>query len=148
DIIAAGGTNIAVRGCEFLNVGTAVNTNKRPTGILVQDSSAPLTTGMTGYFAWVEGSDHVYLGNQIANSTRAHGIRDAWCDRVLVAYNDITNLDRRADGDPYDVNIQTLTLHLGNYHYVYNNSFSAGRVEIGPLGGGDGLSKPDWQLHH
>jgi len=99
---------------------------------------------MSGYFAWVEGTDHVYLGNTVANSTRAHGIRSGGADRVLVAFNDITNLDRRQLGDQYDVNIQTLTLHVDNYSYVYGNSFSSGRVEIGPLGGGDGLSK-DWQ---
>jgi len=128
----------------FLNVGMGVNANKKPEGVLVQDSASPNITGMSGYFAWVEGSDHVYLGNYIANSTRQHGIRTGGADRVLVAYNDITNLDRRDEGDQYDVNIQTLTLHVDNYSYVYNNSFSAGRVEVGPLGGGDGLSK-DWQ---
>src|SRR5207249_3251073 len=33
-IIHAGGTNIAVRGCEFLHVDYAVNTNLKPTGVL------------------------------------------------------------------------------------------------------------------
>jgi hypothetical protein len=37
-------------------------------------------------------------------------------------------------------------LHLGNYLYVYNNSLTDGRCEVGPLAGADGLMKPDWQV--
>jgi PKD repeat protein len=144
--INAGGTNIAVTGCEFLHVFDCVNTNKKPTGVLVQDNIAPLDDGVEGFLVWIEGSDHVILGNTVANSTRAQCIRDAWADRVLVAYNDLTNLDRRPDGDQFDENRQTLSLHLGNYLYVYNNSFTAGRCEVGPLAGGDGLMKADWQV--
>src|SRR5262249_50155085 len=47
DAISAGGKNITVRGVQFLNVGYGVNANKKPTGLLVQDSSAPTETGMT-----------------------------------------------------------------------------------------------------
>src|SRR5439155_23306932 len=86
-IIHAGGTNISVRGCEFLHADYAVNTNLKPTGVLVQDNTAPLDTGLSECFAWLEGSDQVYLGNSVANSTRAHCIRSGGCDRVLIAYN-------------------------------------------------------------
>jgi hypothetical protein len=144
--VSPGGTNLAVLRCQFLHVDYGLNNNRAPKGVLMQDSSAPLADGLHGYLSWIQGSDHVYLGNTVANSTAEHCFRNGGADRVLVAFNNLTNLDRRnvAGGASYDFAKQTLTLHVGNYMWVYGNTFSTGRVEIGPLGGGDGVTKPDY----
>jgi hypothetical protein len=47
--------------------------------------------------------------------------------------------------NPYaDTNVQkgTLTIHEGNYIYINGNTLKYGKVTIGPLGEGDGLSHP------
>src|SRR5439155_198547 len=48
------GVNITIRGCEFLNLDDAVNANSDPRGLLVQDNTAPLPTGLRNYFIWSE----------------------------------------------------------------------------------------------
>ena len=65
DGVRIGGKNITVRDCTFLNVGYAINTNGFPEGVLVQDNDCPNLNGLRTYFAWVQGSDHVYLGNKV-----------------------------------------------------------------------------------
>jgi hypothetical protein len=48
--------------------------------------------------------------------------------------------------NPYtDTNVQkgTLTIHEGSYIYVNGNTLKHGKVTVGPLGEGDGLSHPN-----
>jgi len=139
DAVHTGGRNISVYGVTFLNVGYGVNTNLKPTGLLLQESDAPDVHGIRSYMAYCQGSDQVYLGNTMANSTREHCIRVDGTDRVLIAYNSFTNQDRRQMDDNLDVAKQAITVHWGSYAYVYGNTTHDGRVEIGPLGEADGL---------
>lgn len=140
DAINAGGTNTAIRGCQFLNVGYAVNANMGPRGVTILDSSAPSDVGLRAYFLWAAGSDFVVLGNKVANSTRQHVVRVASADRLLIGYNDFTNRSRVSAGDSLDVAKTTLAIHKGNYAYIIGNVLNNGPVDIGPLGQGDGLS--------
>ena len=43
-----------------------------------QDCIAPLETGLRAYLAWVEGTDHVYLGNVAVNSLLSIVTADAF----------------------------------------------------------------------
>jgi len=59
DGIFQGGTNITIRNCTFLNLDVGVDENRYPDGVLVQDCSAPLVTGLRGCFIWAQGEDQV-----------------------------------------------------------------------------------------
>ena len=146
DAMAAGGTNITAYGCTILNIGYGMNTNQKPTGVLMQECDSPDVEGLRSYLIYCQGSDFVVIGNTVANSTREHCMRVDGTDRILIEDNDLTNLDRRAQGDSLDTDKQTITVHHGSYAFVYGNTTHGGRVEIGPLGEADGL-KPTNVIH-
>jgi Ca2+-binding RTX toxin-like protein len=127
------GVNMTIRGCEFLNLDDGVNANGDPRGLLVQDNTAPLPTGLRNYFIWSEGSDHVYLGNSAANSTREHNVRSSGTVRILAAYNDFTNLDR-AGVDAPDYSKGTIEVHRGGFAYIWRNELHDGPLRSGPRG--------------
>ena len=133
DGVRVGGKNVTVRDNTFLNVGYAVNTNGFPEGVLVQDNTAPNLKGLRTYFAWVQGSDHVYVGNKVLDSYQSHVLRIGGADRVLIANNDFRN-------DPKTHGLRgTLTLHVGSYFYVTGNRLKESFVMVGPLDAGAGL---------
>ena len=127
------GVNITIRGCEFLNLDDAINSNGDPRGLLVQNNTAPLATGLRNYFVWSEGSDHVYLGNSAKNSTREHNVRASGTTRLLAAYNNFTNLDR-SDVDAPDYSKGTIEIHRGTFAYVWRNELHDGALRVGPRG--------------
>jgi hypothetical protein len=109
--------------------------------VMVLDNTCPLETGLRSYFCWVQGSDHVILGNTVANSTREHCLRVGGADRLLIAYNTFSNLDRRP-GDKLDTSKGAMTIHAGSYVYVANNTILHGELLLGPLGKEDGKKNP------
>ena len=127
------GVNMTIRGCEFRNLDDAINANGDPRGLLVQDNTAPLATGIRNYFVWSEGSDHVYLGNSAANSTREHNVRSSGTTRMLIAYNNFTNLDRSGVDRP-DYSKGTVEVHKGSFAYVWRNELHDGPLRVGPRG--------------
>jgi PKD repeat protein len=131
DGVRIGGQNITVRGCTFKNVGYALNTNGSPDGVLAQDNNTTSAGSIRAYFSWVQGADHVYLGNTVQDSVRQHVIRMAGADRVLIAQNDFANAPNEGG-----VIKGTLTLHKGNFVYVAQNKLTEGAVGLGPLDGG------------
>ena len=133
DAVRIGGQNVTVRDCTFLNVGYGVNTNGFPDGVLVQDNVAPNANSIRAYLAWVQGSDHVYLGNVAKDSLHAHNLRVGGADRVNIAYNDFTNLTTTAGYRG------TLTIHKGSYITVTNNKLTDGCLFLGPLDAGAAL---------
>jgi PKD repeat protein len=135
DGIFPAGKNITIRRITFLNLDVAVDGDRSPDGTLVQDCNAPLATGLRGVFIWAQGADQVYLGNTVANSTREHIIRSVQVDRELIAYNNLTNLDRRPLGDALDYNKGTIDVHRGTYAYVANNWLYGGELRAGPRNG-------------
>ena len=142
------GKNVAVVGCTFLNVDTGLNGNARPDGVLVQDCAAPLPGGLRGYLAWCEGRRWTFLGNVVANSTREHALRLSAsesrapsCRLVLLAGNDLSNLDRRDEGDEFDTAKSALNVQAAEYVWAEGNTLTA-TAEAGPLGEGDGLNDP------
>jgi hypothetical protein len=139
DAIDAGGRNVVVNDCTFLNVDDGVNANGSPAGLLVQNCAAPLVNGLRAYCVWGQGSDHAYLGNFVANSTREHCIRMFSLTRVLIADNNLTNLDRTKDGDPHDAGYYKgcIECQRGSYFYVTQNRVSDGQIRVGPLGVGE-----------
>ncbi|MCC6423996.1 MAG: PKD domain-containing protein [Phycisphaerales bacterium] len=140
--IEAAGQAITIRRCEFRRVGNAINANGRPHGLLVLDNTAPLVSfGIKGYFLWMEGSDLTILSNTVANVWREHVLRGGFgVDHVLIAHNDFTNLDRKAQGDKLDWAKGCIVAQDGSYIYIANNITRDGGIGAGPLGGDDGLS--------
>ena len=147
DAIRAGGRNVAVTGCRFLNVTTAVNGNGRPDGVLVAGCEAPLIDGLRGYFVWGEGTRWVLTGNRVANSTRESPVRlsDATgggnCRLVVLAGNDFANVERPGV-DKADQLKSAIKVEAADYVWLENNTFR-GVLELGPLGGNDGLKGRD-----
>jgi len=135
DGIFPGGTNITIRNCTFLNLDVGVDENRYPDGVLVQDCSAPLVTGLRGCFIWAQGEDQVFLGNYAANSTREHILRSVDTQRELIAYNNFTNLSRVALGDVDDQNKGTVDVHKSWYAYVADNWLYDGELRVGPREG-------------
>ena len=130
-----GGSNVAVRNCTFLNLDDGVNANGQPRGFIFQDNDAPLTTGVRGYLAWLEGSDIVALGNRAVNSTREHNFRIKDGHRLLIAHNDLANISRR-NVDGQDDTKGTIEMQRGSWAYIYGNSTRDGPVRVGPRGQG------------
>lgn len=127
------GVNITIRGSEFRDLDDAINANGDPRGLLVQDNTAPLAKGLRSYFVWSEGSDQVFLGNTVANSTREHNLRSSGTVRMLIAYNNFTNLDRSAVDAP-DYSKGTVEIHKGSFAYVWRNVLRDGALRAGPRG--------------
>lgn len=151
-VIQPGGSDIALVGCTFLSVNDAINGNRRPRRVLMQDCRAPLETGIRSYLAWVEGEQWVFLGNIAANSTREHIVRCSASGPgapgsrfILLAYNDFNNLDRRAAADrpdKADIAKSCLIFQAGEYGWAEHNLFR-GISGVGPLGGADGAREPE-----
>ncbi len=131
--IYIGGTNVAVRDCTFLNIDDAINENGNPTGVLVEDNTAPLTTGIRGYFDWVQGQEQTIVGNTVANSTREHVVRMVDWTNISIENNNFTNANRQSV-DPSDYSKGCIEMHVGSYGYVVNNSVTGGDIRTGPLG--------------
>jgi hypothetical protein len=145
--IRAAGTNVSVTDSTFLNLGYGINGNGQPQGLLVQDNVAPSKTGIRDYFVWAQGTDLVIEGNKVANSTREHVIRGSGATRLAIVGNDLTNLDRRGEGDKYDTAKAALNIQRGEMSYIYGNKLN-GPNGIGPLGDQDGLKSKDsrWKI--
>ena len=133
--IVVRGRNVSVRGCSFRDVDDAVTANGNPAGLLVQGCDAPGPTDLRGYLVWGQGTDHAYLGNRVGNSTREHVIRLTAINRVLIADNDLTNLDRSAV-DKFDGTKGCVEVHAGRFAYVAGNRVAGGPIRLGPRGGG------------
>jgi PKD repeat protein len=130
--IGTGGRGDTIRNNEFRYLGYGINSSTATDGLLVLDNTAPLQTGLRGYFAWASGSDLTYMGNYVKN-VDGHVIRFADVTRTLVNDNDFTN--------PIETSgiRGTLTIHKGSYAYVSNNHFQDGKLTVGPLGDADGM---------
>lgn len=132
--VFAGGRNITVRNNTFLNIDDAVNSYSGPDGVLVQNNTCPLPTGLRGYLDYINGSDAVILGNTVANSTREHVIRstDDTTQRVLIAGNNLDNSYNRQSVDPLDFPKTTINIRAGHYVYITDNVLSDGMAGFGP----------------
>jgi hypothetical protein len=131
--IYLGGQNIAIRDCTFLNIDDAINENGLPTGVLIQDNSAPLATGIRSYMVWGQGAQLTILGNYAANSTREHITRLHAVDEVNMQNNNFTNLSR-AGVDSYDTSKGCIELQTGTFDWIVNNTVTDGDIRTGPLG--------------
>jgi hypothetical protein len=122
--IYLGGENCTVRDCTFMNLDDAVNENDNPTGTLIQNNTAPLATGLRGYFVWGQGAQQVIIGNTVAGSTHEHNIRLVGLDEVTVEDNTLTNHDGKG----------CIEMHEGEYGWIEDNSTTGGDIRLGPLG--------------
>ncbi|MDB5328531.1 MAG: hypothetical protein JWM57_4100, partial [Phycisphaerales bacterium] len=133
DVIGAQNT---LRNLTFLNIGYAIQTNKLPTGVMVQSCDSPTLYGLRNYLVWCQGTDFVLLGNKVANSTNEHPIRVFGVDRLLIAYNDLANPQAYS----WETSKTAMNIQKGNDVYIYGNTIRGPRVQIGPLGGADGIN--------
>jgi hypothetical protein len=132
--ILAAGTDVVVRNDTFLNLEYAIDGEMHPTGIIVQDNSAPLVKGLRGYFCWVDGTDWTIIGNTVANSTRQHVIRanDTAVAGLLIEDNNLTK-QYPAD-DPDETEKTTINVRAANYVYISGNVLNDSTMafNIGP----------------
>ena len=128
--IWAEGTNLVIRDNTFLNLTDAINGSDKPNGVIVLDNSAPLTTGIRGYFCWVDGNNWSILGNFAANSTREHIVRgnDPAIVGVLLDGNNFTNSTNPLD--PAEVVKCTINFRGSNYVYVADNILNQGTLSF------------------
>jgi hypothetical protein len=145
--VTPAGIDCAVRNCTFTNVCDAVNSASQPNGMFIEDNVVPTETSLRGYFAWVQGSDFVIVGNKVPNSTREHIIRIGGADRVEIASNDFTN-ENRQSVDPQDIEKATITAQKGSYVYITGNTIHTGGIGMGPLGQGDGVNDPGARMNY
>jgi hypothetical protein len=131
--IYLGGQNIAVRDCTFLNIDDAINENGLPTGVVIQDNSAPLVTGIRSYFVWGQGAEDTIVGNFVANSTREHVTRLHAVAEVNMQNNNFTNLSRQSV-DSLDTSKGCIELQTGTFDWIVNNTVTDGDIRTGPLG--------------
>lgn len=125
------GHDIAIVGCNFYNVDDGINTAPDPVGVLVQECY--FGPQIRGCCIWGEGTDQVYIGNTMTNSTQEHLIRTdgAGVTRLLVEDN---NLSRPTQDKG------SLELRIATWFYVSGN-----RIDGGTLRAGLGNNSPtDW----
>jgi hypothetical protein len=118
-----GGTNFAVRWCTFKNLTDGLNTELRPTGVMVQECT--FTDEIRGYGVYSNGQDHVYIGNKMGQSRQEHMIRatEPGVTRVLVAYNDLRRTNQIKG---------SLELRCASWFTVACNYFNDGTCRVGP----------------
>jgi hypothetical protein len=117
------GQGLVVRNCEFQNLDDAILSNFSPVGVFAMDNKAGV---LKEYFAYIKGTDHVYLGNTVDDSTTQHNFR-TYGVRVLCYGNDLTNL-------PLSSSLHTLRVNDGAWMYWANNTLHGGPISVGPLG--------------
>ncbi|MGA3066597.1 MAG: PKD domain-containing protein [Tepidisphaeraceae bacterium] len=122
------GNGITILDNTFLNVLNAMNMNSCPDNVLVQGNSAPSATGLNAYFTFIQGSNIVVVGNNVANGVGESLIRGGG-EGVLIADNTLNNNQKVA-----------ITIQLGSYEYVYGNQINNGQMGVGPLSAGGGPS--------
>jgi PKD repeat protein len=136
--IRLGGTNVGIVGNEFRDFDDAINGNAKPAAALVQDNTSP--AALRGAFAWVTGTDLVYVGNVAFDSYNENMLRVAGdAERVLLAFNNMTNQDNGGSGDQK----ATYVVQNAKYVYMHRNISHDGWISIGPLGNSAGLSTKD-----
>lgn len=138
------GQNITVRNNTFLNLEDAMDCYQGPNGILVQNNSAPLITGLRGYFMWMNGTQGVVLGNTVVNSTRQHIMRSSFQSTQdwLIAGNNFTADNNPAD--PGEGSKTTINIREGSYVYITDNTLTNDALAFGPEPANGADAFADW----
>lgn len=130
-----GGTNFAVRGCSFRNLTDGLNTELKPTGVLVTDCH--FGEEIRGYGIYSTGFDHAYVGNVMVHSRQEHLIRatEPGVVRVLIAYNHLSRPNK---------NKGSVELRMASWFTVAGNYLNDGTLRVGPLEQ-DQRQYPNWR---
>jgi hypothetical protein len=142
--VARLGNDAALIGVTIVRAAFGVNLNNSPSRVLVQDCTTADIRSIKEECLWIQGSDVVVLGNRFDNSLAAQTVRSGGTDRLTLAFNYLRNSDADGAAGP-DFERQSLAFHKGSFCGSYHDQLIEGRLEIGPLGGNDGLTKPDAQ---
>ncbi|HEY2587202.1 MAG TPA: DUF4082 domain-containing protein [Tepidisphaeraceae bacterium] len=126
------GQNITVRNDTFLNLETAMDCYQGPNGLLVENNSAPLITGLRGYFVWMNGTQGVVLGNTVVNSTRQHIMRSNFptTEDWLIDGNNFTGNNNPAD--PGEMEKTTINIRQGDHIDIEGNTLAGATASFGP----------------
>jgi hypothetical protein len=123
------GNDIAFIGNTFLNLEDDLNMEAKPTNVLVQDNTSPETSGLNGYFCWLQGSEIAVLGNTVSNSVAQADFRVGGVTDLLVSNN--TFGKTTTAGNAYK---NTMSVQWINYGYFYGNDLTNGPLQLGPIG--------------
>jgi len=138
------GNDLTIIDNTFLNLDDDVNLQLGPSNVLIQDNTSPSATDLSAYFAWIQGSEIAILGNSVASSTGEAVVRVGvtGATDLELAYNNFTNQPQTAGST---VSKNTLSAQVGQYVYVYHNTFALGPVSTGPLG--TSTANPNVDIH-
>ena len=82
---------------------------------------------------WIQGWDYTIVGNIALNSTREHDIRGYDFSRVLIAHNELANMNRQ-EIDPNDIAKGSVTLQPpSQFACVTKNKFAVGNFACGAI---------------
>ena len=118
-----GGTNFTVRWCSFRNLTDGVNTELKPTGVLVLENH--FSNEIRGYGVYANGYDHAYIGNVMVNSRQEHLIRatEPGVTRLLIAYNYLSRPSKLKG---------CIELRMASWFTVAGNYINSGTLRVGP----------------
>src|SRR5207247_980494 len=91
--------------------------------VLIQDCRAPNVDSINQYFWFITGSDLTMLGCFVKNSRHGHPVRASQNTRLLIAFSDLTDMDRQAV-DSTDFCRTCGDFQQGVDLYLYQNKFT------------------------
>jgi hypothetical protein len=143
------GNNLALIGCTFGNVANGVNLNQQPTNVLIQDSASASATCVQQYFAWVQATNVVLIGNTSTGSVLPQanfrfggtGAGDAagGSENVLFAFNNVAQ--SVAFGDAFKNTVSVQAVENGDF---VMNRLGNGPISLGPIGTDGTTSDSTW----
>lgn len=124
-------SNATIRACTLLHGSSLIVQDIAPSippdGVLIQDCSA---SGINAYGGFCIGSNWCFFGNSFQDP-REHCVRFSGVDNFNVQHNDLYR------GQPAgEIQRGTITIHVGAYGYISQNTTNGGDISTGPLGVG------------
>ena len=140
-LVQALGKRLTLRNNDVGYFGTFLNANGNISGTLLQENRQLIDNGMLAYFAWLQGDNHVLLGNKAVNSTREHIVRMTAVEKVNLTGNDFANIDRRNVGDSNDIMKANVNVQRSEYVSLQGNKLH-GRTMVGPVTTAGQITEP------
>jgi PKD repeat protein len=132
------GNDIAFLNDTFGNLGDDLNLNASPNNVLIENCNSPGTNTLSGYFAWIQGSELVFVGNHVANSTGQADMRIGGPPATDVVIEDSTLAKTDLQGNGYK---NCISVQDSQYVTIYGNDLTNGPVQLGPIGVGNTASQ-------
>jgi hypothetical protein len=131
DVCDIAGNDVAFIGDTVLDIDTAFNMNSLPSNVLIEGCNSP-NNDLCGYFAWIQGSEIVLVGNSVDNSIDQADIRIGGPPATIDVNISDNNFNKIAVGTTQGKNC--ITMQWVEYDYIYGNTVTGGPIQTGPIG--------------